>query len=352
MRRARFMLAVLLAPLSAMADASSPAGDHVWASCAEHVPSGVAKPRLVERFAARGLSGYALPLELTLEHGKGEVVLPDGLRVQSGGDAARALTEAGFYLPDPDGGAGPRVVRTDLDATRSRTDVTISVVALPKTPGRQTMTLPPLPIAVARASGDVVTLCTAPHAIRIEDPTSSVADPTPHPNPASRVQREEWVLARQITVAALIAAAAAALLTWLVMKWLRRPRPAKPPPPPRPPWEVAWEELRAVRFAGLVPQGRYAEHFDRVSDALRKYLGGLYGFDGLETTTFEMELVLRSITPRIPELETIGQFLERCDLVKFARYAPSEDDCAHALDEAERLVSATMPAPRAATGAG
>ena len=61
-----------------------------------------------------------------------------------------------------------------------------------------------------------------------------------------------------------------------------------PPPPPRPPWEVAFEELDAVRHAGLVDEGRYAEHFDRVCDAVRKYLGGRYGFDGLETTTDEM----------------------------------------------------------------
>jgi hypothetical protein len=338
MRRLLVIAVILLAPRTVRADAG------VWASCAEHVPEGVSRPKLVDRFPPRGTSGYAASLEVVVEHGKGETVLPQGPKAQTGGEAVQALAEAGFYLPDPDGGAGPTVSRADLDATSSRTTVTLPLLVLPATPGRHRMTLPPIPIAIARASGEIVTLCTAPHAITVEDPTSSVADPKPRPNPAARVQREDWVLARQITYAVLIGAGVAALATLLLLTWLRRPRPAPPPSPPRPPWEVAWEELRAVRFAGLVEQGRYGEHFDRVSDALRKYLGALYGFDGLETTTREMALMLHAIVPRIAELDAICALLETCDLVKFARYMPSQEDCVRALSEAERLVDATMPA--------
>jgi len=341
MRRLLPVLALVLAPGTATADAG------VWASCAEHVPEGVSRPKLVDRFPPRGTSGYAAALEVVVEHGKGETVLPQGPKVQTGGEAAQALAEAGFYLPDPDGGAGPTLSRADTSATSSRTTVTLPFLVLPPTPGRHQMTLPPIPIAIARASGEIVTLCTEPHAILVEDPTSSVADPKPRPNPAPRVQREDWVLARQITYAVLIAAAVAALATFLLLTWLRRARPAPPPPPPRPPWEVAWEELRAVRFAGLVEQQRYAEHFDRVSDALRKYLGALYGFDGLETTTSEMELMLHAVEPRIAELDAICALLRLSDLVKFAKYVPKPEDCASVLGEAERLVNALMPVPPA-----
>ena len=59
---------------------------------------------------------------------------------------------------------------------------------------------------------------------------------------------------------------------WLFVAGCEAPRPAPPPPPARPPWEVALEELSTIRYAGL-DQGGYAEHFDRVSDAMRKYLG-------------------------------------------------------------------------------
>jgi hypothetical protein len=132
---------------------------------------------------------------------------------------------------------------------------------------------------------------------------------------------------------------------------MRRPRPLPPPPPPRPPWEVAFEELFSVRHAGLVLQARFAEHYDRVSDAVRKYLGARYGFDGLETTTREMGTLLRRVSPQVVEMNAILGFLDECDLVKFARRTPSEQDCVGVLDQAEHIVRATMPLPGAAAGA-
>jgi hypothetical protein len=101
-----------------------------------------------------------------------------------------------------------------------------------------------------------------------------------------------------------------------------------------------------VRHAGLVAQARFAEHYDRISDAVRKYLGGRYGFDGLETTTREMGQILRRVTPPVEPLDGVLSFLDECDLVKFARLTPSEEDCASILDQAEHIVSVTVPAVR------
>jgi hypothetical protein len=123
---------------------------------------------------------------------------------------------------------------------------------------------------------------------------------------------------------------------------LKRARPVPPPPPPRPPWEVALEELFDVRHAGLVAEGRLAEHFDRVSDTVRKYLGARYGFDGLESTTREALQVLRKITPAVP-LEAIEGFLRQADLVKFAKTTPSAEDGELALVRAEHIVRDTLP---------
>jgi hypothetical protein len=179
--------------------------------------------------------------------------------------------------------------------------------------------------------------------VLVEDPTSSTPDAKPHLNPAPRAQLEEWTLAKQLTIGAAIGAAIAALLAGLFVLWQRRPRPVPPPPPPRPPWEVAFEELFAVRYAGLAKEARFAEHYDRVSDAVRKYLGGRYGFDGLETTTREMTHILRHIEPPVIELAAILSFLDECDLVKFAKFTPSEEDCTRILDQAEHIVRITIP---------
>jgi hypothetical protein len=198
---------------------------------------------------------------------------------------------------------------------------------------------------MARASGDLVTLCTTPHRIVIEDPTSSTPNPKPKPNPPPRRQREEWTLLKQAVYIGAVALVAGALLAWLVSRWLKRPRPLPPPPPPRPPWEVALESLHDLRHAGLTREGRFAEHFDRVSDILRRYLGDRYGFDGLECTTREVLGELRRATPRIVVLDEIERFLRQADLVKFARLTPTEAECSGALADAEAIVERTVPPP-------
>jgi hypothetical protein len=335
------------APLAPSASASPPAPqddakDKGWASCTEHVPPGATRPVMKEQFPHRATSGYATPLEVTIEHGKGETVLPQGFQTQASSAASRELSEAGFVFPEIDGGAGPTLVSTP-NANGATTKVTIPIVLLPKQPGRNKMILPPVPIAVSRASGELLTLCTEPHEVVVDDPTASTPDARPRNNPGPRAQTEEWVLAKQLTMGAVVGAVLAAALAWLAVWWMRRPRPVPPPPPPRPPWEVAFEELYAVRHAGLAREARFAEHYDRVSDAVRKYLGGRYGFDGLETTTREMTSILKRVQPPVVELTTILQFLDECDLVKFARFTPSDEDCMRVLDQGEYIVRITIP---------
>lgn len=311
-------------------------------ACLEKLPAGKSRPSMQEKFPARGMSGHALELVLTLPHGSAETVLPTGFRFQPDAPEAKLLKQAGFLLPSPDGGAGPKVERQEAGSQTTST-VRLSFVALPKEPGRHQLTLPPLPITIARASGDLLTLCTQPHTIVVEDPTANTPNPKPKANPPPRRQREEWTLLKQAVTIGAIALAVGALLAWLIGRWLKRPRPVPPPPPPRPPWEVAREALHDLRHAGLTREGRFAEHFDRVSDVLRRYLGDRYGFDGLESTTREMLGELRRTTPRIPVLDEIERFLRQADLVKFARLTPSEPECATALSEADAIVEQTVP---------
>jgi hypothetical protein len=310
-------------------------------SCSEKLPAGKARPPFSETFPGRGLSGHALPLVVTVVHGPAETVLPTGFHFQADAPEAKTLKAAGFIVPNPEGGAGPKVQRSESTTTKST--VTLSFVALPKKPGRHALTLPPMPITIARASGELITLCTQPHTIVIEDPTSSTPNPKPKENPPPRRQREEWTLLKQALQIGAIALVVGAALAWLIGRWLKRPRPVPPPPPPRPPWEVARESLHDLRHAGLTREGRFAEHFDRVSDILRRYLGDRYGFDGLESTTREMLGELRATTPRIEVLDEIERFLRQADLVKFARLTPSEVECSTALAEAEQIVDRTVP---------
>jgi hypothetical protein len=342
---AALALAVVTLAGASRADDPKDAGASTWSSCTERVPEGATRPQVVEAFPDRGFSGYASTLTVTVTHGKGETVLPEGFKVQRDSDAARALERSGFQIPEADGGAGPSLA-TKPGEERSVTTVEIPFLVLPEEPGRHRLVLPPVPIAVARASGDVMTLCTAPHVVLVEDPIANEADPKVKPNPEGRRQREDWVLARQLTLGALAGIAAGLFLGWLVLRWRRRPKVVVAPPP-RPPWEVALEELEAIRRSKLLEDGATDAYFDRVSDCVRKYLGGRYGFDGLESTTDELLATLRRVRPKIQEIDRIRTFLSDCDLVKFARMVPSRDDCLNALYTGEQIVHRTMPMPQA-----
>jgi hypothetical protein len=315
------------------------------AECVETGPSGAERPTMVDSFPERGTSGYTATLHVVVSHGKGETVLPRGLELQSESDAARTLKAAGFALPDQDGGGAARLASTDADAKSGRRQTTLDLplVALPTGPGRHTLTLPPMPVAIARASSDVVTLCTKEHTIVVEDPTASTPDAQPRPNPPPRVQREEWTALERGLSWLAIGAVGGLLIAWLARRWLRRPKPVAPPPPPRVPWEVALERLHETRHAGLLEMQRFADFFDRLNDAVREYLGARFGFDGLESTTDETMTALRRLPNFGLPLPEVAGFLQHCDLVKFATLTPTLEECESAMLSAERMVRATMP---------
>ena len=310
-------------------------------SCVERIPSGKGRPQFTEKIATRAISGHALMLEVLVEHGKGETVLPTGFRLLSDSPEAKALEREGFALPDPEGAAGPQLERTE-QGERATTKVRISLVPLPPKPGRHVLVLPPLPIAVSRASGEIVTVCTASHVVSVEDPIANTPNPAPRGNPAARRQLEIWTAAKHVVLAALLALAVGAIAALLISRWLRRPKKLPPPPPPRPPWDVALEALHDIRHAGLTREGRFAEVFDRVSDVLRRYLGDRYGYDGLESTTREALVSLRLVNPTIEDLGGIETFMRDADLVKFARLTPSEEECLDLLSRAEGIVTRTI----------
>lgn len=314
--------------------------------CVDIVPPGATRPKVTDTLPERGTSGWAATLSVEIEHGKGETVLPSGLQLQSSADAMKDLKSEGWVIPDQNGSAAAKIeVGTpDPASGRVKTKIEIPLLALPTEPGRHRLTLPSLPIAVARANGDVATVCTHPHAITVDDPIASDDNPKPRPNPPLASQREEWTELKRALQIAAIGVLIGAITFWLVRKWLSRPKPVPPPPPPRPPWEVALEKLDEVRHAGLLATHRYVDYFDRTSDALRQYLGARYGFDGLESTTDEIIAALEKTKTDGLALPEVGLFLRNSDLVKFAKFTPTDEDCLAALDQAEKIVRATMPA--------
>jgi hypothetical protein len=146
----------------------------------------------------------------------------------------------------------------------------------------------------------------------------------------------------------LVAAALIAGLTLLIARYLRnRKAAAVPPPPPRPPWDIAVEKLGLLRQqkAPMLAAGQGGLFIDQLSDVVRAYLGGRYAFDGLETTSDEMLMQLKAHGAPLGFTQEVGLFLGRCDLVKFAKLDPDEDEVDLLFAKAQDLVHFSEPAP-------
>ncbi|MGH7992859.1 MAG: DUF4381 family protein [Limisphaerales bacterium] len=81
-----------------------------------------------------------------------------------------------------------------------------------------------------------------------------------------------------------------------------------------------------------------------VSDTIRSYLEEQFDFHAPERTTEEFLRELSTTDLLVPEQkESLGKFLESCDLVKFAKYEPGEPELRELHGSAVRLVEETEP---------
>jgi len=131
---------------------------------------------------------------------------------------------------------------------------------------------------------------------------------------------------------AFVALSLLGLLVW----WFARRRQAAAGPP-KVPRAIALEELERI--------GREIETMSpyqfsiRVSDILRKYMTQQYGLPATRQTSIEFLTALAKVSPfSAGEKSLLEDFLNRCDLIKFARYEATSADSRLLLDEAIRFV--------------
>ena len=138
-----------------------------------------------------------------------------------------------------------------------------------------------------------------------------------------------WVLGALVLIAA-------AITLW---PWLQRKLFTPAPVPIIPPHVRAKNKLREA--LALISDPRL--FCIAVSDALRVYLEERFDFRAPERTTEEFLLDLQQTTLLSPDQkESLAAFLQECDLVKFARLEPNEDELRRLHDAALRLVDETQ----------
>jgi hypothetical protein len=148
---------------------------------------------------------------------------------------------------------------------------------------------------------------------------------------------------------AALALLAAALWGWRA--WRNRPRlESAVLAPAVPEDQTALEALTALESQGLPARGRLKEFHLELSGILRRYLGDRYGILGLDMTSEELYQTLARLPTEGLSLNDLTWVCTQGDLAKFAKAAPTVEDCRQALQLVRQLVLRTRRA-FAATGA-
>ncbi len=210
------------------------------------------------------------------------------------------------------------------------------------------LTLPSFDVDVTAANGDTVTLSTD---------TATIAVVSVGRDDGGAIRDIKGPLTIPFGIATLLpwlggVAALAALGYWLYQRYRRRTRPevVVPVVPRRPAHEIAHESLDALEASGLLKLGEIKTYHIRLSDIVRVYAQDRFGIDAMEMTTGE---VLGGLRERGVGSGVVADFrlvLDRCDLVKFAKFRPEATACHDLVPQGRHLVDRTTPAERVPGG--
>ena len=151
-----------------------------------------------------------------------------------------------------------------------------------------------------------------------------------------------WLLALYLFLTIVAVGGGVYLAIKLFKKYRYRklhPEPRAVPEIIRTPEEMALEFLEKLKEKALIEKGEFKQFHIEISDIIRGYVEGQFNIPALESTTSELIQAFKQ--KRVIEenyITLLRRFLEVCDLVKFAKYTPSNEECAEIFSEAYNLV--------------
>jgi hypothetical protein len=141
-----------------------------------------------------------------------------------------------------------------------------------------------------------------------------------------------------------VALAVLIVVALLIFAWFRlRPRPGLLSP--KSAYELTLEKLDQAR--ALLREDQAMPYAVLVSETVRSYLGQRFQTPSTRRTTEEFlrQMEADRTTPLAEHRELLHEFLQSCDLVKFARYQPTLLELEHVQQRAVSFVEATKPVP-------
>jgi hypothetical protein len=110
----------------------------------------------------------------------------------------------------------------------------------------------------------------------------------------------------------------------------------------KPAHEIAYDRLRELIRQDLIKQGKIKEFYERISDILRHYIEHRFNLRAPERTTEEFlaEIQFTEVLSSADK-SRLAEFLEHCDMVKFAKYNPTAEQVQRTFDLVKDFIEKT-----------
>ena len=159
--------------------------------------------------------------------------------------------------------------------------------------------------------------------------------------PPVEIPRKLWHTLRWVVLG--MGLALTALLIWILYKRKKAGKSLLPlrEESIRPPHEIAYEALDLLHDSDFLQQGQIKQFYIELSEIIRRYIEGRYYIVAIEMTTTEVLEGL--VAEEVPDdgYELFRCFLDECDLVKFAKVIPSEEEHHSVMRLAYEIVDCT-----------
>lgn len=201
--------------------------------------------------------------------------------------------------------------------------------------------VPPIPITYLTGKGEVREVQTAPLELQIEAMTTPADAEIKDAQGPVRVIADDYtalyIAGGWIGVGLLFG------LVWLLRRAQRR-REASIVAPPPPPHELALDLLRALGQSTDLALPDRKPFFLAMSEILRDFLRARLGIAALTTSELRDELGRRiDLDLDRQTYDRVIEWVEACDLVKFAQYPATREEAAAARDELEQILRTLAP---------
>lgn len=107
------------------------------------------------------------------------------------------------------------------------------------------------------------------------------------------------------------------------------------------PEEAALKEIERIEALGLRSQGMIKDYYTLISETVRRYLERKYGVLAMESPVSHTLGAISEMGISGEAYDTLQSLLEEADLVKFARFTPTEDTVDSLIGRARRVIMLT-----------